>query len=706
MATGGAAISSDSDSTPGPAMPDPTDEDTAGVGSQDGKLLFSHDDHTGEEPFSKRTTSQEAESSVRHEGRREESEEIRRGRVVECSTAANANTILMAIEQLIQRRVHQYDRMQQALLESSKALETKVMINHLEKVLDNSPLERRNEADYLRPKLMEFRTSLYAAVANNDLAEVTDVQGAVESLLLSFDPKYLEKVEARKLEFRQAVKDNEPPKPTPSWKQNPTFRFLSMLKGDFTGEKNLVSQRQVRFFLSRGAWTLALVLMTIAIVFVSVQFSESRFNPALSTDVNHYDQLQLPVIWACLTKPLFPMFKNISNQGYVGWQTWGLRTYTNTETGETYSYPETEDIVSEPKILGPDDYCNDSMNYFSKRAIVISTKRLFEENTRCYSCLRIGVKKPVTLEYKKALSRPAGAVTLEFAILKDLDFCFSHELPVHGYPRSVLKADLKRNGQLLVDKGAVVLENNIGIDFALDYGFESFDQLRNPYFKIEAEASVFCNLFFFSGVFYPVREEERIRYRFDIGRGIDAWEPLGDPSNFLVVKVQSGAYEIHNVNRTDMLEEFRLTDFDVSRATQNSVKIFSVVNTTNEQPTVADLSGVLRERANDIMVYTRNVESGQVAFLSRLQRGTTRVFRVQSRFRRFNVSLDFAAFDVEVSVKVPTTTWAEFLTDVFEYVGLFTGICAYSLLVSPAKMYFRRVQKYEQHRAKFSAPTK
>lgn len=662
---------------------------------------------TTEALLSERIQSDEPEPQVRLEDVQVGSEEVGQGSIprnaISSSTAAHANILQIAIEQLIQRRLFQYNRMQHAFLEASKALETKGMIDHLEKVLDRPRAEPENEIESVRLKLLDYRELLYAAVADGNPGRVTDVHVAVESLVLSYDSMYLEDIEARKLKFRQAVRDNIPPKPTPSWKQDPTYRFLSLLKGDASGERNLVSRKEVQFFLSRGAWALALALMVVAIVFASVQFAESRSSSALSTGVSHYDQLDLPVIWACLTKPMFPMFENFPNQSYVGWQIWGLRSYTNVETGETYSYPQTEEVVSEPKILGPDDYCNDKMRYLSKQTIDNANELLFETDPRCYSCLRIGIKKPVVLEYKRAINRPAGAVALEFALLKDLDYCFTQDIPPHGFPRSNLKADLKRHGQLLVKSGAVILENGIGIDFALDFGFESFDQLLDPYQRIEAEASVFCNLFFFSGVFYPVREKERARYRFDMGKGVEAWEPLGDPKNFVSLKIKSGLHRIDSTNRTKMLEDFRLARLDSIYVAQSSVKIYSTENTT-QQPTAADLSGVLRENANDVMVYTKKVEGEYGHFSSRIQRGTARVFQVPSRFQRFNISLDFAAFDVEVNVEVPTTTWAEFLTDVFEYVGLFTGICAYSLLVSPAKMYLRRIQKHERHRTEFYTP--
>lgn len=659
-------------------------------------------------PLGRTRRSGEIEPHIRIENNQTNGEGIEQGAasrtVVESSTAAQAKTLKMAIRRLNERRLYQYNRMQDAFREASKALETKEMIDHLETILVQSELEYQDEKELIRQRLTEHRKSLYTAVADDDSARVTDVHVAVESLMLSYDPMYLENVEARRLKFRQAVRDNIPPKSTPSWKQDPTYRFLCLLKGDFTGEKNLVTRKEVQFFLSRGAWALALLLMTIAIVFVSIQFAESRSSPAVSTAVNHYDNLELPVVWACLTKPMVPMFKNLPNQSYVGWQVWGLRSYTNIETGETYLYPQTEEVVSEPKILGPDEFCNDNMQYLSKQTIDKSVERLFEEAPRCYSCLRIGIKKPVVLEYTRAMNRPAGAVSLEFALLKDLDYCFTQDIPVHGFPRSTFKADLKRHGQLLVDKGAVILENNVGIDFALDFGFEAFDQLLDPYHKIEAEASVLCNLFFFSGVFYPVREKERARYRFDLGKGVEAWEPLGDPKNYVTPKVRSGLHQVESMNRTKMLTEFRLFNLDNIHVTRSSVRIYSVENTTT-QPTSADLSGVLRENADDVMVYTKQVESEHGHFSTRLQRGTARVFQVPSRFQRFNISLDFAAFDVEVNHRVPTTTWAEFLTDVFEYVGLFTGICAYSLLVSPAKMYLRRVQKYERHRTTFTAST-
>lgn len=58
-----------------------------------------------------------------------------------------------------------------------------------------------------------------------------------------------------------------------------------------------------------------------------------------------------------------------------------------------------------------------------------------------------------------------------------------------------------------------------------------------------------------------------------------------------------------------------------------------------------------------------------------------------SQYNEYSLEVRLTGFGVEVTSRRPATSAAEFLTDVFEYAGLFTGICAYSALVAPASMY-------------------
>lgn len=616
-------------------------------------------------------------------------------RIVESTEVNFDNVVEMATRHMIRRRVRLYDEYHRALCIASKCIDTKRMCDHMDGIFDRLGPERAGDIATMKPKLMEYRQNLNDAVLQKDYQEVTDIQGAVESMILQYDRTYLERIEAKKLDYKRAVRDNIPPHAVPGWLENPVFRFLSLLRGDFKGDQQKISRGMEQKCMSRSAWILAISAMFVAIGFVTFDFQEARRRPGLSTHSVHHERLQLPVVWACATKPMLPMFETQPNSLYVGKQMWGIRSYSNKETGEQYTHPETEKILSEPKILGPEN-CMRDMQHLSKRIIDLANSETNNKYARCYSCLRIGVKNPATVDFAKSLNRSLGSVSIEFATLRDIDVCFSGYYNMDTRLLGFIKEELLLHASLLEERGALVMLNpaELGIDFALKYGFEVWEALPDDWRIQETRATVFCNLYLFAGVFFPVKEEERIRYSFNISGGMNAWQPLGNKDNFIKVESRARLDRLRNVNRTQYLKDMQRSDEEADvMVKETMVKLYSMGNSTDGQPSFRHFSGTLRQNFDDVMLYTKRIEDGKTEFLSHLQRGPQKSQRFVSRYRLCNISLDFSSFDVEVSVKVSTTTWAEFLTDVFEYVGLFTGVCAYSLLVSPAKLYLQQVQR-------------
>lgn len=605
------------------------------------------------------------------------------------------NVVYITQKHLVRRQIRQYDEIQESLRFASKCLDSKHMIDHIEKIADGLGSRRESERTLIREKLVEYRQILENALATYDVAEVRDVQGALEAIILRYDQQYLEHVETKKFLLKRAVRENKPPQPPPTWLQNPTYRLFCLFRGDITGEKANVSVDEQRWFLARAAWVVAISLMIVAIAFVSADFYRSRTIPALSTNVLRQQRLQLPVVYACLSMPQIPTFADMINSSYAGRPLWGLRSYTNKENGETYIYPATHEMVSEPTYLGPKEFCDSSMPFLSKKRIE-HAMNFVQDAPRCFSCLRVGRKKPVWIEHSKALVRASGAVTLEFSTSKEIDFCYTRSTLQNVAVRQAMKDALKRQSSTFVDRGIIVMLNPSDANFALDFGFEPIEQLGDTRRLIVEEATVFCNLYLFSGVFYPVESGTEIRYSFNMSDGVNAWKMLEDESKYLRIAVDDVPVvsEI-SVNRSMLFNELQKASMTGATRFALSINMYSVDNTSTT-PRYRDFSVLLRENHHDILFFTKKVEEGVAHFQSMVQLGVQKVFLAISSYRRFNVSLDFATFDVEVATKVPTTTVAEYLTDVFEYVGLFTGVCAFSLLVSPARMYLRRLQKYEQ----------
>lgn len=168
-------------------------------------------------------------------------------------------------------------------------------------------------------------------------------------------------------------------------------------------------------------------------------------------------------------------------------------------------YPETRELITEPAFLGPKNVCEEALSVMSLQDILSGLDSAFDSAfdpaARCYSCLRIGQKRPIRLSYENALSRPSGAVTLEFATSMDIEFCFNPLQAQNSAIRESLQDLLKTHGDRLIERNIVKIASNanpsVDIQFALDFGFEAYSLAtpRDDRPRGAAEATLFCNLY-------------------------------------------------------------------------------------------------------------------------------------------------------------------------------------------------------------------
>lgn len=619
------------------------------------------------------------------------------------------NVLEMSQKIIKVRRVRQYERLRKALCSASNSLDSRKMVGHIQKkVVTPEALREKPQLQHLADEMVASAGRLYKAVDDNDRKQIRQIQMTLDDIMLQHDRDYLEEMQREKFRFRRAVIQNKAPHPPPKWAQDPTYRFLSMFKGDFTGEKRRVTVREQRWYVSRGAWLLAITFLVVAITFVILDFHTSMMNMAISTEIVQHDTLPLPVVYACMTLGQIPMFsmqrlkhkQDPSNNEFRGYPLWGLRSYTHHETGETYKFPRTHEVVAEEVNIGNNlTKCNETLAYMSYSNIRRAIGRMTDFD-RCFTCLRIGNRKQVWLNYSNAIKRPPGAITLEFGISRSLDYCFHRGGMWNTWnSRNMLNQLLDNRDRLLAVKAIEMIDVD-DIDFVLNHGLEAIERLGDEFLFARTRASILCNLYFLSGALYPVPPEAKVRYSFNLSAGRDAWVRLDDDFKYLSIRssIPLGLSNIGVANSTSYMHELmNIKEKDHYQAeTGITLRIFTVENASTGQPGVGDFTTILHDGFRDLLLYSKKIEENVPSYLSSVQHGGRIQFLALSSYRRMNISLDFATFDVEHSVKVPTTTLVEFLTDLFEYIGLFTGICAYSLLVSPARMYLRRRQNLKR----------
>lgn len=600
------------------------------------------------------------------------------------SSVQHAKMLRFAHEEIRNRTLTISERFKESLIVASNAVNTIRMIENLISLLEKKRARNEN-VDRLERQLHEVQNSLMKAVRSYDETAILDVGGIIEQLTLSYDPIYLETEEKRKKEYRDQKKREARQKVT--WTQNPSSRFVSFMKGDFEGTE-VVTEAEQRSCISKCAWLFAIIGLLVALSFLVAEFWYAQANPAVSTAVLRHSRLQVPVIHLCSQFPFIPSFYNLSKDRYAGETLFGLRSYTNMETADRILYPETKVLISEPSVLGNREYCQPHMRYMSKKRIIKALVGELDHTETCYPCLSVGLKKPIYLSAATANQRPLGAVTMEAAISYDIEYCFNPSKAVSGWLRANLRSSIETHWTQLISRGIIKLINPSDSDFVLTYGFDHLR--RDPFARAVAENAVYCNIYFFSGYFFPVEPGTEVRYGYD-AREEDPWVRLADDEHFLETpRSARNPYVQEETNRTAVLDSLKNNSKASAGVSQYiGVNLFVLNSGSDRPPTLHDYVTALRENHRDVLLLTKENENSKNKYVRRMLAGPMKLFVSIGRFARFNVSVDFATFDTALVTRRPTTSVPEFLTDVFEYIGLFTGVCAYSLIVGPARMYLR-----------------
>lgn len=554
------------------------------------------------------------------------------------------------------------------------------MLDHLKGVLA-SKFERGEISEDI---LLDFDSTgrlLHQAVEEDDEQGIFSGQGRIEQLTLTHDRLYLETEEERKQAYAESRRLAQVTSPT--WTSSPSSRFVSFLKGDFEGKQEVTAEER-QSCVTSCAWSFAIIGMIVAISFLVADFWSSQANPALRTNLFLEESLTLPVVTFCSIFSMMPSFENYPTAVYPGQALFGVRSYSNGDTGEHYMFPETHQKKFKPVMVGPKDKCADRLKYMSVAAMNNAVRTANRTAPICLSCFEIGRDNPIVVSGAGATHRMQGVIRVELSLSRDLEYCYHPAGAFSSSSKMKIIELIKHHSTELVKRDIISLNGTSNVAYALDYGFEGVEDVE------ERIASVLCNIFLFSGYFYPVELGTDVRYHFNIDGGANAWREAGD-GPFHKVKLSSRSQKTASVmNVTSMLGELKSIE-EQRRDIFTSVAMFARdISATGPLSTVEQLDTVSVDRS-DVIFFEKQIENGVSKFSWHKETGTNKMTMAVERFRRFAIAMDFSTFQVEVVKLRPTTSTAEFLTDIFEYAGLFTGVCAYSVLVGPARMYIKRL---------------
>lgn len=581
----------------------------------------------------------------------------------------------------LSNRKHQdaIETYRQIILVSESAIQANRLIVNLETLFTKKAKKGENTSVQLS-MLEESRKTLIASLQNGDANGILEIESSVEQSTLTYDPLYLENEDARREERRVAIDERQ----NSGWMSHQSSRLIQIMRGDTKGEQT-VTRAERRSCISKAAWTFAVSGMVIAIAFLIVDFYSAQTNPVLRTNLIAKDEITLPQTTFCMGIPNIGSFRNPGTLGIRGKPLFGVASFTNLEASEKMNSDEAHAKMFEHVIVGPET-CHKEIAAFSDAQMMFQRRSPMNTTENCYSCYRVSRSQAIKLKAEKAKKIGLPPVQVTMAKSRLLDYCFVNVSSFHDINgRNAILGELQKHSAELEREG--ILGRNgkesilIGLNKMKDISPIGPDFIPD---ELGKQISFLCNVYFFSGFFYPKAPNVDVSYVYTEpnNRSLLGWSPKGN-----------GPY--HRLYFSDSSEKTGTMREELQEVTagaldsKSRVFVFAIDNSFDRLPTIKDLASVLADRITISLEFTCNENHGTPGYTSKANFGRQYLPMGLALYNEYSIEMSVSGFEVEVTTRRPATSVAEFLTDCFEYAGLFMGVCAYSVLVAPARMYLR-----------------
>lgn len=450
------------------------------------------------------------------------------------------------------------------------------------------------------------------------------------------------------------------------------------------------NERDDRFFcLTTVAWAFAVIGMMITIGFLTGDFWIAQKNVAIQIERSAATPLELPAVTICGDLPNVPSFFDYPTKDYPGLPLFGVSTYvrTNRSTQSSRSdirfpntLPTAKDSPLENVVVAQDGArfkdapqgfdVNREMHSLNDIRSSGSFEAFGENGFQGFYCFRIGKKKREVL-YPFGTNRTEGLLqpSVQIRLFKSRLFgaCRAKYFQRDPVIYKAFAGELYRFADGLQEQGI------------LDFNGHDSSVLNKTFYElasIDYRIDFYCNAYFFSGFFYPSIDNASISYRYNPDHP-DLWEKTGDGPYYSAYSWEANA---------PLLVGPDVRALERDTYTLNAIQLFA------EEAAVANDSGIVSPETGmaildmtSTSIYTFQKVNVRGKNEYRVKEGLSHSPRLSFRVvDLFQVNLDFSTFETERILTAPTMSWPEFLTDVFEFVGLFTGICIFTLIVAPA----------------------
>lgn len=437
------------------------------------------------------------------------------------------------------------------------------------------------------------------------------------------------------------------------------------------------------------AWSVCFVSLIIGLIMISLEFMESRNSKSKVIRYTSETSLTLPDLQICNVDSSFPPFVHLPSKKYVGLPTtWVDAVIFPGAQSKVIKYPQThnESVFTQLRVTAFNR--KGSSCDAGGKADPVKFQRETHTPPDCFYCMYIKRNPAITIKKKYGTmsdhTNYVSSLVLRMSRSRLVEKCRHSFAPPSLNEFRVFRAIIGPHGPALQRLGILNFGGmNVSDPKDAEILFPLFRQITRD-FSVRDVLDMYCNVYLFSGYFYPATKGE-IRYKFIVthkGRA-GLWQRSGNgpyfPPHFEewfhFVSKQS------NPNGTIGGEK---TGFIVSRGDI----IVSFTNAT-EAGNLHQLSWQYADTITGVSL-KRSLIKGKEAYSGFFL--NTKMHRVYTGGVDFVyiVKIGFEKFVTRAEADQTTMSMTRYLADFFGLISLFLDISVYTVFVAPIVVRIKR----------------
>lgn len=427
------------------------------------------------------------------------------------------------------------------------------------------------------------------------------------------------------------------------------------------------------------AWSLAFLGLIVSLVFLTRDFISSRNETASTVKYEMSDTLDLPKLWFCTAETALPAFNEMPSQ-YRGEPLFWVDFVKGTNAHLNVTFPDTRGLSQFGMVTigAKGQPCNASK--------AMDPILFYEENGTkppCFHCLsmirnpalRIDRNRPGQSALKHFSSHAAIRLSHQSFISRCRTVQHGINKPLYRFFREQMKehsSNLEQRGILNFGQYDA---KNISHEHLLWPTFRAGFNNASEDFKMADVLDMFCNVYLFSGYFYPSTAPD-VRFSFN-GPSL-RWTRSGKgpyyPASFS---------EYHTKTKGILLNPSMV----IGKEKYESVSSLSGANlyimTNASRVGNAETMAVLSPAEIASISFSRNDINGKEVFQTEVLRSFLEYRDKRAASYVYFVDFRFKSFFTRLITKQQAMSWTAFLADFFGLTSLFLDISVYTLIVAP-----------------------